>query len=66
MNWKDVRVGQVVTWDRGSVRAKVSVTFPGTQECGVELTEAYNTPCGRTFPKGYPLQLPAEVLRPVQ
>jgi hypothetical protein len=65
MNLKDVRVGQLVTWDHGVVRGRIAVLLPASKECGVILTEDYQTLDGRCFKRGFSTALPAEVLRGV-
>ncbi len=65
MNLKDIRVGQLVTWSSGDIRARVAVLLPASDEVGCELSKPYKTPCGRTIPAGTPVTIPAEEVRAV-
>jgi len=54
MNYKDIRVGQRVTWGMTKPTGEVVAVDPRRMEAPVivKLTKTVQTSCGRTFPAG--------------
>ena len=67
MDYKHLKVGQIVTWGSGRPRGEVK-EYDMDRDCPVrvELVQDSSGVCGRKFPKGTEAWFPIEDLRLVQ